>query len=111
MRGAAAVSLGDHPDTSAVGPLVVALSDKSDFVRAQTSRALGVNGRAAAPAVPVLIKLLLSDPEREVKRQAATALGLIGDRSALPALERASSDSDSYLASAARDSIRKIEGK
>jgi HEAT repeat protein len=109
VRGAAAVSLGAHPDASAVPALAVALFDKSDFVRAQTARALGVNGRAAAPTVPALINLLLSDPDREVKRQAATALGLIGDRSALPALERARDDSDSYLAGAARDSIRMIE--
>lgn len=110
VRGAAAVSLGDHADAAAAAPLAVALSDKSAFVRAQTARALGVNGSAASFAVPALIRLLGSDPDGEVKRQAATALGSIGDRSALPALERASRDSDSYLAQAARDSIRMIEG-
>lgn len=111
VRGAAAVSLGDHADAAAVAPLAVALSDKSAFVRAQTARALGVNGRAATQSVPSLISLVASDPDAEVKRQAATALGSIGDRSALPALEQASRNYDSHLAHAARDSIRMIEGK
>ncbi len=109
VRGAAAVSLGDHPDPAALAPLTAALADKSAFVRAQAARALGVNGGAAAQAVPTLIKLLASDPDAEVKRQAATAAGAIGDRSALPALERASRDHDTYLAQAALDSIRMIE--
>ena len=109
VRAAAAVSLGEKPDAAAVEPLASALSDKSDFVRAQAARALGVNGRAAARAVASLVKLLTSDPDGEVKRQAAVALGSIGDRSALSALERAARDSDPYLAQAARASIRLIE--
>ena len=110
VRGAAAVSLGDHADAAAVAPLAAALSDRSDFVRARAAQGLGVNGRAATQAVSGLVRLLTSDKDGEVKRQAATALGLVGDRSALPELERASRDSDSYLAQAARDSIRMIEG-
>lgn len=109
VRGAAAVALGDHADAVAVAPLAAALYDKSDFVRGRAAQALGVNGSAATHAVPALIRLLASDPDGEVKRQAATALGSIGDRSALPALEVASRESDSYLAVAARDAIRMIE--
>ena len=109
VRGAAAVSLGDHAESAAVAPLSAALSDKSAFVRAQTARALGVNGSAASQAVPTLIGLLTSDQDGEVKRQAASALGSIGDRSALQALDRATHDSDPYLAQAARDSIRIME--
>lgn len=111
VRGAAAVSLGDHPDAAAVASLAVSLFDKNGFVRAQAARALGVNGQAASQAVPALVKLLGRDSDAEVKRQSATALGLIGDRSALQALERASHDSDSYLAEAARDSIKMIQGQ
>ena len=109
VRGAAAVSLGDHAELTAVVPLAAALSDKSAFVRAQTARALGVNGSAARHSVPTLIGLLASDQDGEVKRQAATALGSIGDRSALQALDRATHDSDPYLAQVARDSIRMME--
>jgi len=111
VRGAAAVSLGDHSDASAIGALASALSDKSAFVRAQSARALGVNGRAAVQTVSALIGLLDADPDIDVKRQAATAVGLIGDRSALPALERAGRDGDVYLAQAARDAIAMIKGR
>ena len=111
VRGAAAVSLGDHPDGAAVTPLVAALSDKIAFVRAQAARALGINTGAARQATPHLIKLLTSDDDGDVRRHAATALGSLGDRSALPALETASHDGDSYLAQAARDAIRMIERK
>lgn len=111
VRSAATVSLGHHPDASAMAALASALSDKSDFVRAHAARALGINGGGARQAVPALIRILRSDPDNEVKRQAATALGLIGDRSALPALEHVIHDRDSYLAQAARESIRLIEAK
>lgn len=108
VRGAAAVSLGDHADTNAVAPLSDALADKMPFVRAQAARALGVNGSAAAQAVSRLISLLTSDPDGEVKRRAAVALGRIGDRSALPALERARRDKDPYLAESASDALKQI---
>lgn len=111
VRGAAAVSLGDHPDASAIAALTIALSDKSAFVRARAARALGVNGSSAGSAVTNLIRLLASDEESEVKRQAAAALGLIGDRSALSALERARNSRDPYLVDAAIEAIRMIESK
>ena len=111
VRAAAAISLGDHADAGAVAPLASALSDKNDFVRAQAARALGVNGRAAVQTVPALMALLTKDEDNEVKRQAAAALGQIGDRSSLPALERATRDKDPYLAQAASDAIRLISKK
>jgi len=110
VRGAAAVSLGEYQDAQAISPLERALEDKSEFVRAQSARALGANGRAAAGSVPLLIKLLTSDKDQEVKRQAATALGRIGDRAALPALEHAQHDRDPYLSQAALEAIKKITG-
>lgn len=109
VRGAAAVSLGDHPDSSSIEALSAALKDKSTFVRAQAARALGVNGRAAVQTVSTLISLLSSDPDNEVKRQAATALGAIGDRAALPALELARRDKDPYLSQAALDAIKRLQ--
>lgn len=111
VRAAAAISLGDHADASAVAPLASALADKNAFVRAQAARALGVNGPGAVQTVPVIARLLTKDEDIEVKRQAATALGQIGDRSALPALERARQDKDPYLVQAAIDAIGMIEGK
>ncbi|HXG93764.1 MAG TPA: HEAT repeat domain-containing protein [Blastocatellia bacterium] len=110
VRGAAAVALGQYADATAIEPLTNALRDKSEFVRAKAACALGVNSRAAARAVPILIKLLTSDKEHEVKRQSAIALGLIGEPSALPALERAVRDPDPYLSRAAIDAIKMIIG-
>ncbi len=111
VRGAVAVSLGDHPDPAAIGPLAAALSDKSAFVRAQAARALGINGPGARQTASALIGLLASDRDWEVKRQAAIALGPIGDRSALPALELATHDSDPFLVQEALASIRMLQIK
>ncbi|MEN3334937.1 MAG: hypothetical protein V7641_4302 [Blastocatellia bacterium] len=111
VRGAATVSLSGTPDATAIAPLILALTDKSAFVRAHAAAALGVNGRAAAQAVPHLVKLLTTDEDHEARRQAATALGRIGEPSALPALERAEQSSDPYLSQAAREAITQIKGK
>jgi HEAT repeat protein len=108
VRGAAAVALGEYRDASAIAPLSAALADKSEFVRAQAARALGTNGRAAAQSVPLLINLLTSDKDQNVKRHAATALGQIGERAALPALERAARSHDPYLSQAANEAIKMI---
>lgn len=111
VRGAAAVSLGRFSDAAALGPLTAALSDGNAFVRAHAARALGINGSAARQAVPQLSKVLISDEDGEAKRQAATALGLIGDRSALPALERSRHDKDPHLVQAAIESINILKPK
>lgn len=109
VRGASAVALADHPDAEGITSLIASTADKSEFVRAQSARALGINGKAADEAVPALIKLLTSDRENEVKRQAATALGSIGNRSALQALQKAAHDDDFYLSQSAREAIKMIE--
>ena len=111
VRGAAAVALGEYRDADAIAPLISALSDKNDFVRARAARALGSNGPPAAPAVPRLIGLLENDQEHYVRQEAAVALGMIGDRAALPALVIASRDPSPYIASAALSAIRSIEKK
>jgi HEAT repeat protein len=100
--------MGEYADAKAIEPLTRALTDKSEFVRAQSARALGTNKRAASRAVPNLIRVLTSDPDYETKRQAAWALGEIGDPSALPALEAARRAPDPYLNSAALTAIKQI---
>ena len=109
VRGAAAVSLSNRPDAAAIEPLTAALADKSAFVRAHAAAALGVNGRAAAQAVPRLVKVLTTDEDHEARRQAATALGRIGEPSALPALEHAGHSSDPYLSQAAHEAVSQIK--
>lgn len=108
VRAAAAVALGNYKDPAAVTPLASALKEKNDFIRAYAARALGVNGRASEPAVNDLIRLLTSDQANEVRRQAATALGLIGARAAEPALDRASRSNDPHLSRLAIEALEAI---
>ena len=108
VRAAAATGLGDHPFPGSVRDLIFALSDVHDFVRAPAARALGKNGPAAEAAITALIRLLENDPEIEVRREAATSLGLISSRSALPALEKARQSPDPFLSEAAREAIERI---
>jgi HEAT repeat protein len=111
VRGAAAVALGEYKDGAAILPLISALSDKNDFVRGRSARALGINGPAAAAAVPRLIRIIETDKEHYARHEAVIALGMIGDRSALPALTVASRDPSPYISSAALSAIRSIEKK
>jgi HEAT repeat protein len=108
VRAAAVVALGQYKDPEVVGPLAAALKDKNEFIRAYAARALGVNGRASETAVNELIRLLTSDQAGEVRRQAATALGLIGASAAVPALERASRSSDPHLSRTALEALEAI---
>jgi HEAT repeat protein len=111
VRGAAAVGLENTPDAAAIAPLIQALRDKSEFVRAHAAAALGANGRASAQAVPNLVKMLTTDNDHDARRQAATALGRIGEPSALPALERAARSADPYLSQAARDALSQFHSQ
>jgi HEAT repeat protein len=119
VRAAAAVSLGKIADESAVVTLAEVLSGQSqkkkkakakenEFVLRAAARSLGqIKSRAG---VEVLIATLGNDTnENDVRREAATALGLIGDASAAPALKAAlDSATDPYLADAARDALRRL---
>jgi HEAT repeat protein len=58
-----------------------------------------------------LLKLLASDKDNEVRRQSATALGLIGDRSATSALRSAAESDDPHLRDAAVEALRLMESK
>jgi HEAT repeat protein len=108
VRGAAVTALGEYSDEAAIPALTAALADKADHIRAGAASALGTNRGAARAAVPKLINLLTSDPENAVRRQAAIALGRIGDPAAIPALELAQHDRDPYLSRAALEAIKQI---
>ncbi len=118
-RGAAAVALGEIGDESAVEPLSQVLAGQSQqkkktkagpdaFVKRAAARSLGqIKSRAA---VGVLIATLANDSnDIDVRREAATALGLIGDTSAGPALQAAFTSSDPYLSEAARAALRRLK--
>jgi HEAT repeat protein len=120
VRGAAAVALGEIGDEAAVEPLSQLLAgrtqkkkkakaEENEFVMRAAARSLGqIKSRAGTS---VLITTLANDSiPIDVRREAATALGMIGDSSAAPALRAAiDSSADRYLAEAALEALRRID--
>lgn len=119
VRGAAAVALGQIGDEGALTALsqvvtgVVSKKKKSkgfaeEFVVRSAVRSLGQIG--SRTSVPILISALQDEINSiETRREAATALGLIGDPSALPALQAAvATNADPYLTEAARAAIKEL---
>lgn len=119
VRGAAAVALGEIGDESAVPSLSQVLAGRADkkkkaktaeneFVMRSAARSLGqIRSRSG---VDVLIATLADDTnDNDLRREAATALGLVGDPSAGPALQAAFASSDPYLSAAAKEALRRIQ--
>jgi HEAT repeat protein len=119
VRGAAAVALGAIGDESAVSTLSQVLTGRTEkkkkaktaeneFVMRAAARSLGqIRSRSA---VDVLIATLANDAnDSDVRREAATALGLIGDPAAGPALQAAFASSDPYLSEAAGEALRLLK--
>jgi HEAT repeat protein len=119
VRAAAAVGLGQIGDEAALTALTQVVtgqgskkkkskSFEEEFIVRSAVRSLGQIGSRAS--VPTLISALQDETNStETRREAATALGLIGDPSALPALQAAfATNADPYLSEAARAAIRQI---
>jgi HEAT repeat protein len=119
VRSAAAVALGDIGDESAAQPLAQVLTaqpskkkkakaEPNDFVKRAAAQSLGrIKSRSA---VDVLIATLANEGnDNDVRREAATALGLISDSSAASALQLALTSNDPYLSEAARAALRRIK--
>jgi HEAT repeat protein len=119
VQGAAAVALGEIGDEAAVEPLSQlhagrtqkkkkAKTEENEFVMRAAARSLGqIKSRAGTS---VLITTLANDSlPIDVRREAATALGMIGDSSAVPALQAASAAIDPYLSEAARGALHRLK--
>ena len=119
VRGAAAVALGEIGDEAAVVPLAQLLAgqtqkkkkakaEANEFVMRAAARSLGqIKSKAGTD---VLIATLANDSNAiDVRREAATALGMIGDTSAAPALQAASTSNDPYLSAAARGALQRLK--
>lgn len=125
VRGAAAVALGQIGDASAAAALMGALSrqlkatgflnrvrrrkiEEDEFVRRAAAVSLGQLG--SREAVPELVETLSSErTPGDVRREAARALGLIGDPSAVFALRAALTAQDPYLSRIAFEALCKID--
>jgi HEAT repeat protein len=120
VRGAAAVALGQIGDEAAVIALVGTLApelsapakkkrkrEPNVFVLRAAAVALGqIKSRAGTAA---LISALNNEKfPSDVRREAARSLGLIGDPSAAPALQAASTAADPFLAEIAHQALRKL---
>ncbi len=119
VRGAAAVALGQIADEAAVASLAQFLSpqtllpgakarkENNVFVLRAAAVSLGQIGSRAG--LPALVAAL--EDERttdDVRREAARALGLIGDPAAEPALRKVLTARDAYLSFAAHEALRRI---
>jgi HEAT repeat protein len=120
VRGAAAVALGQIADEAGVialaGVLAPQLSapakgkrkrEDNEFVLRAAAGALGqIKSRAGVPAL-----LAVVNNERsvaDVRREAVRSLGLIGDPTAIPALQSVALSEDPFLSQLAYESLRKL---
>jgi HEAT repeat protein/WD40 repeat protein len=91
VRVAAVRSLGEHGETSTIGPLLAALHDSAWEVRAAAVWALGKFGEQAP--LEALMKAT-DDEDGSVRAAALRTLELMGDRVTIEPLVRALGDSD-----------------
>ena len=119
VRAAAAIALGQIGDEAGVNALSQALSgtaptkakkkkgSENEFVMRAAAHSLGqIHSRSS---VTVLIAALENETNpSDVRREAATALGLIGDASAIPLLRAALGSADPYLSQASREALRRL---
>jgi HEAT repeat protein len=118
VRAAAAIALGQIADEASTAPLMNVLSAGSDQKKKSKSRPDAFVMRAAVhslgeirsrSSVSALVTTLENESmQPDVRREAASALGLIGDPSAIPALRGALSSSDPYVSAAAREALRRM---
>jgi HEAT repeat protein len=117
VRGAAAVALGFIGDHFASGALADVLAgralgpkakrEKDEFVLRSAACSLGQLREVSA--VPVLVEALRDEnAPADVRREAANALGLIGDPSAVSALRAAVGSEDPYLSRIAEAALKRI---
>ncbi len=120
VRGSAAIALGQIADEAAIVALVGTLApelsapankktkwEQNVFVLRAAASALGqIKSRAGTAA---LVSTLTNEKlPSDVRREAASSLGMIGDPSAIAALKAASTAADPFLADIAHQALRKL---
>ncbi|MGB7873377.1 MAG: HEAT repeat domain-containing protein, partial [Anaerolineales bacterium] len=104
VRQAAALGLCNHPDATATGPLIRALSDEDSMVSDLARSALIVIGK---PAIPSLLEVPKDAPQR-ARINALRAVAEIGDFSAIPALMAALEDDSVMLQHWAEEGLERL---
>jgi HEAT repeat protein len=97
-------------DAKAAHPaLIAACSDADWHVRKEAAKALVRTDVEPTVAVRILSQMVLGD--REVRKYAADSLSLLHEKAeaAIPALRQAANDPNEWVASSAREALRKIE--
>ncbi len=116
-RRSAARSIGQISQIIQTGKIKVLtpenfLPDEFDSVEKPKYQKIVETFPAFRPAINVLIQTLQNRNEfADVKREAAFALGAIGDDAAVPILQANTDNEDYYLAQISRESLRKISFK
>ncbi len=114
LRRSAARSIGQIAQIIQIGKIKVLtpenfLPDEFDSIVKPKYPKIVESFPALRPAINVLIAVLQNTREfPDVKREAAFALGAIGDESAILILQAYKDNQDYYLAEIARESLRKI---
>lgn len=104
VRRAAADALGTLGDASAVKPLLKTISDENAEVSHEAAYALTKIGSASLPG---LIEIL-DHGTVPAKISAVEALGILGERKAIPLMVAALQQSDSYLQIASAKALARI---
>jgi HEAT repeat protein len=107
VRAAAVLAYRDVLDQKDVSPVAPSLDDGDAQVRANAAEVVGAY--AYHGATQTLIKLLGNDPDSSVRRNAAWALGKIGDAAARPALALAINDKSALVRGVAKASLATLD--
>lgn len=111
VRWAAVAGLTKMGD-AVVPEIVKALDSPNSGMRDSAAMILGDRGKPVPNAVPILMRLMLEDPDESVRRHAAEALGKIGEPKdeIKKALLKAQGDPNKWVRRNAAEAFRKIEG-
>jgi len=104
VRQAAALGLCNHPDETAIRPLIQALSDADTMVSDLARSALVVVGK---PAIPSLLEVSKDVPQR-ARINALRAIAEIGDYSAIPTLMAALEDDSVMMQHWAEEGLERL---
>ena len=106
VRAAAAEALAEFEDTRAIGPLTDLLNDQSTEVKREALDALSHFEDQQIPAAA--ITRLLSDPDADVRHNAAHMAGRLHDRSAIGPLAKLVGDPSADVRGAAIEAIGEL---